>query len=487
MLNLSASGVRKQSVAKKWLRDMDGESASNLITAASDITLVVNGGMDGIIRDVAFGSEELQADLSAEHLLGKSWAESVTVESRPKVESMLRDALAKAPPRWRHVNHLLAGGGDIPIMYAAIQVGGKGRVVAVGRGMRQIASMQQRLIDAQRSMEQEYSRLRQAETRHRLLFQVSSEAVMIVDAANRKVLEANPAATQMLGDAGRRLIGRVVTDAFEAQSRRAIETMLGTVATVGHADEFPVRSLGEGGRNFRIAASLFREGRSAYFLVRLLPGEADLQSGESQKRKSRVLELVESAPDGFVVTDMQGSIMFANRAFFEAVQLATEEQVKGQPLDRWLGRPGVDFALLANQLREHHALRLFATTLRGEYGSATDVEICAVAVPNGGEPCCGFTIRDVSQRLQSERRTATHRPRSVEQLTELVGRVPLKELVRESTDMIERLCIEAALELTGDNRASAAEILGLSRQSLYAKLHRHGLADIGAEPSPASG
>jgi DNA-binding NtrC family response regulator len=51
--------------------------------------------------------------------------------------------------------------------------------------------------------------------------------------------------------------------------------------------------------------------------------------------------------------------------------------------------------------------------------------------------------------------------------------------------MIERLCIEAALELTGDNRASAAEILGLSRQSLYAKLHRHGLADIGAEASTA--
>ena len=43
--------------------------------------------------------------------------------------------------------------------------------------------------------------------------------------------------------------------------------------------------------------------------------------------------------------------------------------------------------------------------------------------------------------------------------------------------MIEQLCIEAALELTGDNRASAAEMLGLSRQSLYVKLRRYGLAD----------
>ena len=69
-------------------------------------------------------------------------------------------------------------------------------------------------------------------------------------------------------------------------------------------------------------------------------------------------------------------------------------------------------------------------------------------------------------------------PRSVEQLTELVGRVSLKELVVETTDMIEKLCIEAALELTQDNRAAAAEMLGLSRQSLYVKLRRYGLGDL---------
>ena len=72
-------------------------------------------------------------------------------------------------------------------------------------------------------------------------------------------------------------------------------------------------------------------------------------------------------------------------------------------------------------------------------------------------------------------------PRSVEQLTELIGRVSLKDLVRETTDVIERLCIEAALEMTGDNRASAAEMLGLSRQSLYVKLRRYGIADLEAE------
>jgi transcriptional regulator PpsR len=184
-----------------------------------------------------------------------------------------------------------------------------------------------------------------------------------------------------------------------------------------------------------------------------------------------------------VVTGLDGRILYANRAFLDLVQLATEEQARNEPLERWLVRSGVDFNLLTAQLREHGALRLFATQVRGEFGSNSDVEICAVSVIDGEEPCFGLTIRDVGQRVSIDRQVGRDKPRSVAQLTELVGRVPLKDLVRESTDMIEKLCIEAALELTGDNRASAAEILGLSRQSLYAKLRRYGLGDLASTDS----
>jgi DNA-binding NtrC family response regulator len=82
-------------------------------------------------------------------------------------------------------------------------------------------------------------------------------------------------------------------------------------------------------------------------------------------------------------------------------------------------------------------------------------------------------IRD--RRITPENSGAPALPRSVEQMAELVGRVPLKEIVGETTDLIEQCCIEAALELTRGNRASAAEMLGLSRQSLYVKLRRFGL------------
>ncbi len=104
----------------------------------------------------------------------------------------------------------------------------------------------------------------------------------------------------------------------------------------------------------------------------------------------------------------------------------------------------------------------------------------AVAVLGGELRCFGFVIRSSATRNAAKLRPA-NLARSVEQLTELVGRVSLKDLVRELSDLIEKLCIEAALELTGDNRASAAEMLGLSRQSLYVKLRRYGLGDLATE------
>ena len=87
----------------------------------------------------------------------------------------------------------------------------------------------------------------------------------------------------------------------------------------------------------------------------------------------------------------------------------------------------------------------------------------------------------MERRVTHDHPVASKLPSSIDQVTQRVGRVPLKELVRESTDLIEALCIETALEVTQDNRASAAELLGLSRQSLYAKLRRFNIGGDGHE------
>jgi len=231
-------------------------------------------------------------------------------------------------------------------------------------------------------------------------------------------------------------------------------------------------------RVFLVSASVFRHNESSHFLVRILPANGEGGALEARKEPSRLLEVLEESPDGLVVTTPDGEILTANRAFLDLAQLASAEQARGQPLDRWVGRPGVDMRVLLANLRQYGSIRLYATAVRGEYGSTADVEISAVAVTSGEQPCLGFTVRNVDRRAAPEGRTMRELPRTAQELTELIGRMSLKDLVRETTDVIERLCIEAALELTGDNRATAAEMLGLSRQSLYSKLRRYGISDL---------
>ncbi len=463
------------------LGDLDAEAAGRLIAASSDVALIVDEA--GVIRDVAFGSDEL-SNGDYRDWLGKPWAQTVTVESRPKVEALLRDAGTKAPLKWRHINHPSADGVDLPLLYAAVPVGRQGhalavgRAVAFGRDLRANALLQQRLVNAQQAMERDYWRMRHMETRYRVLFQVASEPVLILDAATLKLEEANPAANKLFGDATRRSTWSVV-DGFDAASTVAVQDLLSTVRATGRADSVRAR-LVEGEGEFLVSVSLFRQEKSSHFLVRLTATHA-AQEAAASSGEQMLLRLVESAPDALVVTDLDGLILTANHAFLDLAQLATEEQARGVPLERWLGRTGVDVNVLIGNLRQRGSVRLFATAMRGEYGSSTDVEISAVSVPGGEQPCLGFTIRDVGRRLSGDVRASREVPRSVGQMTELVGRMPLKEIVRDTTDLIEQLCIEAALQLTRDNRASAAEMLGLSRQSLYVKLRRYGLGDPAIE------
>ncbi len=462
--------------AKQTLDQLTADTIATLIAASADIALVID--RQGIIVDLSLGGSDLPPEVG-DHWLGKPWLETVALDSRPKVEALLEDAARGEAPRWRHVNHLSRDGRNIPVRYCTVRLRKEGNIVAVGRDLQAIANLQQRLVDAQQSVERDYWSLRQLETRYRFLFQTASEAVLIVDAASQKILEANPVAEKLLGDPGKRVVGRPLADAFAKESAAPIQDFLSEVRAAGRAEGIQAKLPDD--RRLAVRAALLRQESGSLLLVRLHPVDRTEADSSLSEAKRQLASIVESAPDGIVVTGQDGRIVSANAAFLELAQLAGEDEAKGESLDQWLGRPGVDLNVLIANVRQHGSVRLFSTSVQGNYGTVTEVEISAVAIRSEDRLRFGFVIRDVGPRLATDNQTMQALPRSVEQLKDLVGRVPLKELVRESTDLIEKLCIEAALDLTDDNRASAAELLGLSRQSLYVKLRRYGLGDLGPD------
>nr|WP_153340276.1 transcriptional regulator PpsR [Roseospira navarrensis] len=474
--------------------DLDADLAARVIAASADVALILDD--DGVIRDVAVGKADFLAE-GAAAWMGRPWADTVSEDSRPKVEALIGDALADLPSPWRQIAYAVPDGADIPVLYTVVRLAARSRpapahhpetrpdsssgsrIVAIGRDMRSVAAMQQRLLIAQQTVERDYNRLRHLETRYRLLFKLSSEAVLFVDSASRRIIEANPTAHTLLADSNKSLVGRVFPHGLEAEDADSIETLLASVRAMGRGEDVIAR-LGPAKREVMVSAALFRFERTVQYLIRLTPQTGGGDGTLVTHTRARLLDVLDGAPDGIVVTDMEGVILSANTAFLDFVQVATEGQVRGRPLGRYIGRQGVEVMPLIANLRELETVRQFTTVVHGDVGTSTPVEISAVAVPHADRPCLGFILRAATQREgdgDSGQATVTP-PRSVEQLTELVGRVSLKEIIRETNDMIEKLCIQAALELTGDNRASAAEMLGLSRQSLYVKLRRYHLGDL---------
>lgn len=447
---------------------------AGVVAVASDVAIVLD--RQGIIRDLSVGSGEL-ASKGFSEWLDRPWIDTVTPESRHKVSEMLRDASDGVASRWRELNHPSESGENLPVRYFAIGTGDAGRVIVIGRDLQSSALLQQRLLQVQQSVERDYLQLRQAEARYRLLFQNASEAVLILDAGTRRVREANPAAARLTGRPEAGMNGETFQSLLDPHSAEAALEYLNSSPAAVSSASVQIRLIS--GLDCTLAASMFRQDKASCLLVRLMPVTAAALDGDPAARLAAVLDRIS---DAFVVTDSALSILAVNPAFLDLTHLSSRAEALSGTLDRFLGRPQIDLKTMVLQLRDHGSLRNFSTVIRGVYGESEEVEVSAVSVPDGDQTCYGFSIRGVARRLAIPlpglSSGAGPEPRSVEQLTKLIGRVPMKDIVRESTDLIERLCIEAALTLTSDNRASAADVLGLSRQSLYSKLRRYGLGNL---------
>ncbi len=431
-------------------------------------------------RDGTLSHVEYQADrepaVNFRKWEGRSFLDTVTVESKPKIEELLKETSADIS-RWRQVNHPLPDAPDLPVRYSALSLDDDS-VILVGQNVDSMAQLQQRLVQAQRALETDFARMAQAQSRYQLVFDLSAEALLSVDVSSRKILDANPAAQRLLGPYIAPLKNNRFPTGFDDASTTALEDLLQQAELTGRADDVAIAS-NDQRRSFLASAALLRDRQESIIMVRLSPMNETDKENMARLTPTLFESVVASSPDAILICDESGQILSANEAFSHMAQLPSARAAIGKPVNQWLGRSELDHRLLSQNLKEQSVLPKFSTIISGAHGLSTDVEISAARIEDPRFPHVLLVIRNVQSRLPSADEIMVPTPGAP--LKELVGRVPLKELVRESTDLIEKLCIESALEMTSDNRASAAEMLGVSRQSLYTKLRRFGIAEHNAE------
>lgn len=445
-------------------RGLAAEQTARLLANSSDITLIVDG--QDIVQDAAIGLKSIFEAVGQEWI-GRKLSDTVTGDSEIKVTELLQEARDGQSLHTREINHATPNGDDIPVLYSASRLDDNGSVIVFGRDISRISTLQQKLMNSQLSIEREFSRLRAGESRYRMIFQLGDVPQIVVDATTLRVCDINPAALRMLGRTHQRVDAVKVVNLFDSDDVDLLHQLLR--ATVDDDSGEDAKIATRGGESITISASQFRQERKAYLLLRLSSDSGNVVSfANSADRK--VLNVVDRMPDAFAITDSSRRVVAVNNAFIDLLNLSGSGDAEGQLIDTWFDRPNVDCNVLMANVREHGSVRRFATVLRTNYGQTENVEIAATQIEHHKEPIFGFAIRPMAAALAATEKDGMTLARSDDQITGLVGHMPLKDIVRETTELIEKLCIETALDLTKQNRALAAQMLGLSRQSLYAKL-----------------
>lgn len=445
---------------------------SSIIAAASDIALVVSA--EGTILSVLINAQD-DSFGNLNHWEGRAVVDFLTEESIEKFQTAHGAYLSGTPPKKSlELNHLDNATWQYPVRYTFHRFGHENDVLLLGRDLRPIAETQQQLVQAQIALEQGYEARREFDTRYRVVMGNVDDAVVFLSVQTGRIEDANDHAAALLGLKTEALMGATFASLFSDRSGAELTESLMNATLSEDADPISVRAT-RTRQTIEIHPTVFRTAGQRVLMCRLR-GE-DFVSVQPDTSARHAVALFRSTTDSIVFLDPRGTVLSVNDAFLDLVGAAHLSDVVGASLADFMSRGQIDMGVLLENANKTGQMRVYATRMVNDIGARVPVEVSAARLEDPEHPAIALILRDVS-RLEAVRKAAspsTNLPDPGRNVMDLVGSASLKEIVAETTDVVEKMCIETAVNLTRNNRVAAAEMLGLSRQSLYVKLRKFGL------------
>ncbi len=449
------------------------EILGDIIAQVADVGVVISD--NGTVLSVLVNpSNNAFSDL--ERWENKDIRSVLTIESVSKFESRLEEFLqtrqAVRPVELNHTDH--EGRWESPVRYSFHSIGPDGAILLLGRDLRPIAEMQQQLVEAQLSLERDYETQREYDTRFRVLMDSTVEAMLFVSVQSGEIIEANSAAVALLDRPIENLVGNQLSGCFEGRKRGDMVESLVTHA-ISERDKKADAALRGNNAPIDIFPTLFRAAGERILLCRLVP--VDDRKAASDDLSQNLKSLYHNGPEAMIFTSETGEVLSANDAFLDFIDVAHDINVRGRSFADYLQRGSVDFKVMAENAMRAGRMRNYSTKLAGEYGSPRAVDISVTKLLAENKTIFAFVLRDAARAEVGNTKNSLTQDENMRSVVELVGSATLKDIVAETTNVVEKMCIETAVELTMNNRVAAAEMLGLSRQSLYVKLRKFDILD----------
>ncbi len=371
------------------------ELAEMLVTVACDIALVIDE--DGVITNVACGPSQAD-DHGANAWVGRRWTDTVTVETRLKVDEFLADVGSSGVSRQRQLTHPSALGVEIPVAYTAVRLGQCGLTLAVGRDLRLVSALQQRLLDAQQSIERDYWQRRKFETRHRLLFGQSEGPLLLIDPVTFAVVDANDAAAALFRLGMEAMIGLSLYATMDQSSQPVLGQLFDSARFAERSRQHHIRLLD---RDIDLGVTIEVCDADAGSVLLLRIGSLDdapvVVASTVARADSLVVKLLESLCDAVVICATTGRIIFANKSFRDLVHADAGDSLDGTALSAWLRTESAPIAALIATIRANGSSGLLrAQLLRGD-AAPLEIEVSAALIDDA--KAIGFTIHVVHEPL----------------------------------------------------------------------------------------
>jgi PAS domain S-box-containing protein len=252
----------------------------------------------------------LMANLTGTHLAGinrsrlinQKFEKVITKEFRSEFRSLLRQAFAGTAKQTANYEILCKGQTPLPV-YIEAQRSPNGLECRV-------------MVMDIRDRKQAEKNMTASEIRYRRLFEAAHDGVLLLDPATRKITDANPFMTRLLGYSHDQLVGKELFEIGLLKDEAASKEMFQKLKRKGEVryEDLPLKSQKGCHQEVEVVANLYPENGSNVIQCNIRD-ITERKLAEDILRRNEVLfsSLIEQAPLGVYVVDAQFRLQQVNR------------------------------------------------------------------------------------------------------------------------------------------------------------------------------